>query len=83
MDAPSDGRAPKKLKLFANQLGLDFDSAEDAQADQTIELTPDIMGKRLELKFVKFQSVDRHAKGFSAGSSAGLSSYMQAHFSAA
>ena len=55
---PSDGRAPKLVKLFANRPGLSFDDAESANAEQEIEFTPEMLGTRVELKFVKFQSVD-------------------------
>jgi hypothetical protein len=55
---PSDGRAPKTVKIFANRSGLSFDDAESANAEQEIEFTPEMLGTRVELKFVKFQSVD-------------------------
>jgi len=59
IDAPADGRAPKTVKLFANKANLDFSDVESMAADQTFEFTPETFGQRLELKFVKFQNVDR------------------------
>lgn len=62
MKAPADGRAPKALSLFVNPApGFDFDAAEDSTADQVVEFNDESMGKRLELRFVKFQNVDRLA----------------------
>ena len=55
INAPSDGRAPKQLKLFVNKQSMDCSDAESRNADQEIELTPQLIGQRVELKFVKFQ----------------------------
>lgn len=55
---PDDGRAPKQVKIFANRSGLSFEDAEGANAEHELELTPETLGTRVELKFVKFQSVD-------------------------
>ena len=52
------GRAPKEIKLFANKSNLGFDDVEGMPADQTLELAPEQLGERTELKFVKFQNVD-------------------------
>eukprot|EP00965_Chrysotila_dentata_P081843 2701190-Pleurochrysis_carterae.AAC.1 len=58
--APSDGRAPSELQLFSNPPpGFDFDSAESAQPDQLLALSEEQLGKRIELRFVKFQSVEK------------------------
>jgi len=57
--AGPDGRAPKKVRLFANRNNLGFDDVESMPAEQDLELTPEEFGKRLELKFVKFQSVEK------------------------
>jgi len=52
------GCAPKMVKLFANRTGLSFEDAESANAEHELELTPETLGTRIDLKFVKFQSVD-------------------------
>ena len=57
--APADGRAPKSLKLFVNKPSMDCSDGETMVADQEIELSAEQLGERLELKFVKFQNVDR------------------------
>mmetsp|Transcript_25317 Transcript_25317/g.75209 ORF Transcript_25317/g.75209 Transcript_25317/m.75209 type:complete len:198 (+) Transcript_25317:48-641(+) len=57
VDAPSDGRAPKEVKLFVNCPSLDFDDAEGRHAQQQLELAAEQLGTRLPLDFVKFQSV--------------------------
>ena len=56
---PSDGRAPKTVRLFANRQNLGFADVEDMPAEQELELAPETLGERLELRFVKFQSVER------------------------
>lgn len=56
---PSDGRAPKKLRLFANRAQVSFDDVESMPAEDELELSPDELGDRREVKFVKFQSLDR------------------------
>jgi len=56
--APSDGRAPKEVKLFANRNAMDFNDAEQTPATQALEFTPEMLGERVELKFVSFQNVD-------------------------
>jgi len=61
-DGPADGRAPKKLKFFANRDNLDFDGAEDAAADHEFEFEDtSAFGQRLELGrgFVKFQKLQK------------------------
>lgn len=48
---PDDGRAPKKVKLFANRDHLDFDGAEDATADHEIIFEDmSTIGERLEVR---------------------------------
>lgn len=59
---PSDGRAPKDVKLFANKLSLGFDDVADMKADTELELAEKQVagsGEKLELKFVKFQNVEK------------------------
>lgn len=59
---PADGRAPKTVKLLVNPGGsIDFNDAEGMVADQELSLTPETLGERLELKFVKFQRVTQLA----------------------
>jgi len=59
--APSDGRAPMTVKIFANTTAaLDFDQAERLESVQTVTFTPEHVageGKALELRYVKFQNV--------------------------
>ena len=52
-------RAPKAVRLFANATQLGFDDVEDMASSQDLELEPEKLGERLELKFVKFQSVEK------------------------
>ena len=52
-------RAPKKIRLFVNRTQLSFDDAEGAPAEQEMELEAEMLGERIDLRFVKFQSVDR------------------------
>eukprot|EP00310_Coccolithus_braarudii_P015365 CAMPEP_0183334450 /NCGR_PEP_ID=MMETSP0164_2-20130417/3048_1 /TAXON_ID=221442 /ORGANISM="Coccolithus pelagicus ssp braarudi, Strain PLY182g" /LENGTH=195 /DNA_ID=CAMNT_0025503581 /DNA_START=6 /DNA_END=593 /DNA_ORIENTATION=+ len=60
LKAPADGRAPVALRLFVNpRAGFDFDDAGDATPEQVLEVAEEKLGERLELRFVKFQSVDR------------------------
>jgi len=59
ISGPGDGRAPKAVKLFANRSNLNFDDVETMNAEQELELTPEMLGERTELKFVKFQNVER------------------------
>lgn len=48
--APADGRAPKKLKLFANRDNLGFEAAEDAVADHEFNFEDmSSMNERLEV----------------------------------
>lgn len=57
---PSDGSAPKTIKIFANQPNeVDFDSGERMEAVQKLELTPeDVSGEKvISLRYVKFQNV--------------------------
>jgi len=57
--APSDGRAPKVVKLFVNARDMDFQSVDNLPAAHEFNLTADDMkgDKLLPLKFVKFQNV--------------------------
>merc|ERR1719152_229602 len=55
--AGPEGRAPAKVKLFANRQNLGFDDVEDMRADDELELKPEQLGERVDIKFVKFQSV--------------------------
>ncbi|XP_002157934.1 thioredoxin-like protein 1 [Hydra vulgaris] len=60
IDAPTDGRGPKFVKLFVNQpSAIGFDQAESMEGVQHIDLTEeDITGEKLiPLRFVKFQNV--------------------------
>lgn len=60
LDGPADGdRAPRAVKLFINRGTMDFSDAEGLPAEQALELEPEQLGTRLELKFVKFQAVDK------------------------
>lgn len=57
--APTDGRAPQTVNLYANARNMDFQSVDSAPATQEITLqTEDIAGDKLiPLRFVKFQNV--------------------------
>ena len=60
INAPSDGKGPKTIKLFVNQpSSVDFDQAERMEGVQKIDLTEeDIDGNKIiPLRFVKFQNV--------------------------
>ena len=52
--------APKAVRLFVNRVNLGFDEASSAASTQDLELTKaDVNGdKNIELRFVKFQSVN-------------------------
>lgn len=60
----SEGTAPSEVKVFSNNMNLDFGSAEDTPATQDILLGPkecNVAGTKdhiYELKFVKFQTVN-------------------------
>jgi len=55
----SPEQAPKTIQLFINQPTLDFSDAANLIPTQEIVLTDkDVKGERLELRFVKFQSVN-------------------------
>lgn len=61
--ATSLSHAPKKIKLVVNNTNLGFDEVQEAkepQIAQTFELTEDQVtnGTRVELRFVRFQSVN-------------------------
>jgi len=58
VSGPSDGRAPKRVHLFANRPNLGFDDVEGMTADDVVELEPEQLGERREVKFVKFQGVE-------------------------
>lgn len=60
-DGPADGRAPKSVRLFANRDSLGFEDVESMRADDEIEIEAEQLGSRLEIKFVKFQNVERLA----------------------
>ena len=47
--APEDGRAPKKVKLFANRDNLDFDGAKDATPDHEFNFETSSFNQRLEV----------------------------------
>lgn len=54
----SPSQAPKNIKLFINQNSMDFADAERETPAQEIELSrADIGGNKVELRFVRFQSV--------------------------
>jgi hypothetical protein len=57
--AISPEQAPKNVKLFINQLSMDFGDAETLQPAQEIELKRSevVGGSKIELRFVRFQSV--------------------------
>ena len=59
VDAPGDGRAPSSVKLLVNKRTLGFEDAESLPGEQVLEISPDDLGQRLELKLVKFQNVER------------------------
>jgi hypothetical protein len=59
VDAPEDGRAPLSLKLLVGRPALGFEDAEALPAEQELELTPESLGQRLDLKLVKFTNVER------------------------
>jgi hypothetical protein len=54
----SPPQAPKTVKLYINQLSMDFGDAESLDPAQVLELTQDdVKGSRVELRFVRFQNV--------------------------
>lgn len=56
--AISPPQAPKTIQLFINQPTLDFSDAANLTPTQELVLTEkDIKGERVEVRFVKFQSV--------------------------
>ena len=59
VSGPEDGRAPKKIRLFANRTNLGFDDVESMPAEDELELEPSQLGERTDVKFVKFQGVER------------------------
>jgi hypothetical protein len=55
----SPEQAPKTIQLFVNQPALDFSDAGNLTPTQEIVLTEkDVKGERVDLRFVKFQSVN-------------------------
>ena len=48
---------PKTIKLFVNQHGIDFSSAESDEPTQSFELRDKDFGQNIDLRFVKFQYV--------------------------
>jgi len=61
IESPDEERAPTSLRLFANKIGIDFDSAKSEAPTQEIALTPSVVaggaGKPVETRFVLFQNV--------------------------
>nr|ABR27268.1 unknown [Nyctotherus ovalis] len=57
--AKDDGTGPKKVKIFGNRINMGFSDAEEQKADQEFVLTPENYSGDIELKYVKFQRVDR------------------------
>jgi hypothetical protein len=56
--AVSPSQAPKTIKLFVNHVTMDFGDAENNEAAQEFDLTPEqVKGDKIELRFVKFQKV--------------------------
>ncbi|GFZ48983.1 Thioredoxin homolog 3 [Saitozyma sp. JCM 24511] len=54
----SPSQAPKEVKLYINQLSMDFGDAENLAPAQELELSrEDIGGNKVELRFVRFQNV--------------------------
>jgi hypothetical protein len=59
--SPDVEHAPSKVRLFANRLNLDFDSAVSVPAEQEFDLDAGVAqgsGVNLKLYFVKFQNVN-------------------------
>ena len=59
--SPDVEHAPSKVRLFANRLNLDFDSAASVMAEQEFDLDAGVAqgsGINLKLYFVKFQNVN-------------------------
>jgi len=58
IEAPED-EGPKRVKLFVNNLKLDFETLRDAECTQIVDFEKKHLteGLPMELKFVKFQSV--------------------------
>ncbi|KAK9789218.1 hypothetical protein WJX73_010513 [Symbiochloris irregularis] len=56
----TEGRAPRRIKLFTNRASLGFSEAADFTAVQEFELSEDDVkeGKLQQLKYVKFQAVN-------------------------
>ena len=57
IDGP-EGRAPKDVKLFVNKQAFAFSDAEGHAPVQELDLGQAEVGKRIELRYVKFQNVD-------------------------
>jgi hypothetical protein len=54
----SPSQAPKEVRLYINQLSMDFGDAENLTPAQELELSrDDIGGNKVELRFVRFQNV--------------------------
>jgi len=60
IQGPSNGQAPKNVKLFINTTSMDFDGAENGKSVQEFELTAESTaeGAQIPLKYVKFQNVN-------------------------
>eukprot|EP00826_Nyctotherus_ovalis_P051891 TRINITY_DN6515_c0_g1_i2.p2 TRINITY_DN6515_c0_g1~~TRINITY_DN6515_c0_g1_i2.p2 ORF type:complete len:160 (+),score=47.94 TRINITY_DN6515_c0_g1_i2:47-526(+) len=57
--AKDDGTGPRKVKVFSNRINMGFSDAEEQKADQEFTLMPKDYSTDIELKYVKFQRVDR------------------------
>lgn len=56
---PSDGSAPKTVKLFTNRNSMGFSDTDSVPVTQEIVLTPSqVTGEPIALKLVKFQGVN-------------------------
>ncbi len=49
-----NGTAPKVLKLFANEIGMDFEKCENSTATQEFELKEKDFSGSTEMRYVKF-----------------------------
>jgi len=58
IEAPEEN-GPKTVKLFVNRQAIDFNDAKSSEAVQTLEFEKQHLndGSPVELRFVKFQSV--------------------------
>ncbi|KAH0483728.1 MAG: hypothetical protein KVP17_005219 [Porospora cf. gigantea B] len=58
-EAVKGGFSPESVKVFANTMNLDFQSAEESHPTQELELAADqlLEGTQIPLRFAKFQHV--------------------------